>query len=51
MVVAARAKKTNGPKLAGLLNGLAVSVQTVASLRPAWDFVSIAARAMGIPLP
>jgi hypothetical protein len=51
LVEAAHAQKPNGLKLAGLLNGLAMSVQTVASLRPAWDFVSVAARAMGIPLP
>jgi hypothetical protein len=51
LVAASRAPRLNGPKIAGLLNGLAVTVQTVASLRPAWDIVRNAARAMGIPVP
>ncbi|MGC2461409.1 MAG: hypothetical protein WA446_10640 [Steroidobacteraceae bacterium] len=51
LIAAARAPKPNGSKLTGLLNGVAVSVQTVASLRGAWDFVLDAARLIGIPVP
>ncbi len=51
LIAAASAPKPNGPKLVGLLNGLAVTVQTVASLRGAWDLVRDAARLMGVPVP
>jgi len=50
LIAASRAPKPNGPKLAGLLNGVAITVQTVAALRGAWDLVCDAARAMGIPV-
>lgn len=42
------AEKPNVPKVAGLMGGLATTVQTVASLRGAWDFVRDAAVALGI---
>jgi len=51
LIAAARAPRPNGSKLVGLLNGLALTVQTVASLRGAWDLVRDAARLMGIPVP
>jgi hypothetical protein len=51
VILAARASKPNGLKLTGLLMGLAMLVQTVASVRPAWDAVRAAAHALGIPLP
>ena len=51
LIVASRAPKPNGPKIAGLFSGLATTVQTVASLRSAWNFVLDAARLMGIPVP
>lgn len=51
LITAASVPKPNGSKLAGLLSGLAVTVQTVASARGAWDLVRDAARLMGIPLP
>lgn len=50
LIVAVRAPKPNASKLAGLLMGLSMLVQTVASLRPAWDAVRYAANAVGIPL-
>ena len=50
MIAATRAPKPNGSKLAGLLKGLALSVETIASLRGAWDLVRDAARLIGIPL-
>lgn len=51
LIVAARATKPNGPKLAGLLGGVGTAIQTVASLRGAWELVRDAARAMGLPVP
>jgi hypothetical protein len=50
LIVAARAPKPNGPKLFGLISGLASTIRTVASLRPAWEFVRDNARMMGIPI-
>jgi hypothetical protein len=50
LIVAARAPKPNGPKLLGLMSGLASTIRTVASLRPAWEFVRDNARIMGIPI-
>jgi len=50
LIVAARAPKPNGPKLLGLISGLASTIRTVASLRPAWEFVRDNARMMGIPI-
>lgn len=50
VITAVKAEKPNGPKIAGLLGGLATTVQTVASLRGAWDFVRAAAIAAGIAL-
>ncbi len=51
IMAAAQAPKPNSSKLSGLLMGLSLLVQTVASLRPAWDAVRYAAKAVGIPLP
>jgi ornithine cyclodeaminase/alanine dehydrogenase-like protein (mu-crystallin family) len=51
IIVAARADKPNGLTLTGLLMGLGMGVQTIASVRPAWDAVLHAAKAIGIPLP
>jgi hypothetical protein len=51
VIVAARAGKPNGAKLAGLLMGLGTIVQTVASVRPAWEAVRQAANVIGISLP
>jgi hypothetical protein len=51
LVVTVSAPKPNGSKIVALLNGLAVTVQTVAAVRGAWDLVRDAARAMGIPVP
>lgn len=51
LLTAARADKPNLPKLIGLLLALGTIVQTVASVRPAWDAVRLAANAIGIQLP
>jgi hypothetical protein len=51
LVTAAQAQRPNGPKMHGLLGGLATGVQTVASVKPAWDAVKTAAAAIGLPLP
>jgi hypothetical protein len=51
IIVAARADKPNGLTLTSLLMGLGMTVQTVASVRPAWDAVRALAIAMGISLP
>jgi hypothetical protein len=51
IIVAARVDKPNGLTLTSLLMGLGMAVQTVASLRPAWDAVLLAAKSIGIPLP
>lgn len=51
IIVAARADKPNGLTLTSLLMGLGMTVQTVASLRPAWDAVRQAAGLVGIHLP
>ena len=51
LLAAAKAQKPNGPKMLGLLGGLATGVQTVASVKPAWDAVKAAAAAIGITLP
>lgn len=48
VMAAVTAEKPNGPKISGLLGGLASTVQTVASLRGAWEFVRDAATAIGI---
>lgn len=48
VITAVTAEKPNAPKISGLLGGLASTVQTVASLRGAWDFVRDAAIAIGI---
>lgn len=48
LITAVKAQKPNAPKIAGLLGGLATSVQTIASLRPAWETVRDAAIAAGI---
>jgi hypothetical protein len=48
---AATAAKPNGPKILGLLGGLSSTVQTVASIKPAWDALKAAAAALGINLP
>lgn len=48
LITAVKAGKPNGPKISGLLGGLATSVQTIASLRPAWELVRDAAIAAGI---
>lgn len=50
LIVATRAPKPNGSKLLGLMSGLASTIRTVASLRPAWEFVRDNARMMGIPI-
>jgi hypothetical protein len=51
LIAATQAPKPNASRLTGLLNGLAVAVQTVASLRGAWDLVRDGARLIGIPVP
>jgi hypothetical protein len=51
LLAAAKAQRPNGPKMLGLLGGLATGVQSVASVKPAWDAVKAAAAAVGIPLP
>ena len=48
LIVAVQAERPNVPKVAGLLSGLATSVQTVASLRGALELVRDAARAIGL---
>jgi hypothetical protein len=48
VITAVTAEKPNAPKIAGLLGGLATTVQTVASLRGAWEFVRDAAIAAGL---
>jgi hypothetical protein len=48
VIAAVKAEKTNGAKVAGLLGGLATTVQTVASLRGAWEMVRTAAIAVGL---
>jgi hypothetical protein len=50
LIVAARAPKPNGPKLIGLMSGLASTIRTVASLQGAWEFVRDHARMMGLPI-
>jgi hypothetical protein len=51
IIAAARVDKPNRLTLNSLFMGLAVTVQTVASLRPAWDAVRQAATAIGVHLP
>jgi hypothetical protein len=51
LIEAANAEKLNGRKLSMLLGGLAQGIQTVASLRGAWDVVSDAAAMAGVTLP
>jgi hypothetical protein len=51
IIAAARVDKPNRLTLNSLFMGLAVTVQTVASLRPAWDAVRQAAAAIGVHLP
>lgn len=51
IIAAARADKPNGLTLSSLFMGLSMAVQTVASVRPAWDAVKALASAMGISLP
>lgn len=48
VITAVKAEKPNGAKVAGLLGGLATTVQTVASLRGAWEMVRTAAIAVGL---
>lgn len=48
LVAAVKAEKPNSAKIAGLLSGLAQTVQTVASAQGAWDAVKSAAIAAGI---
>jgi hypothetical protein len=48
IISAVTAEKPNPPKISGLLGGLATTVQTVASLRGAWEFVRDAAIAVGL---
>lgn len=48
LVAAVRAEKPNPPLIAGLFSGLATTVQTIASLQPAWQTVRDAAIAVGI---
>jgi hypothetical protein len=50
LITAVKAEKPNRPKISGLLGGLATSVQTIASLRPAWESVRDAAIAAGVLL-
>jgi hypothetical protein len=50
LITAVKAERPNGPKISGLLGGLAATVQTVASLRPAWELVRDAAIAAGVTL-
>lgn len=51
IIVAARADKPNRLTLTSLLMGLGMTVQTVASLRPAWDAVRQVAPLIGVNLP
>lgn len=51
LVAAVRADKPNAPKIGALLGGLATTVQTVASLRGAWDLVRDAVIAAGLGGP
>lgn len=47
---AVKAETPNPPRIAGLLGGLAQTVRTVASLRPAWETVRDAAASVGLPI-
>jgi hypothetical protein len=51
LITAVRAPRPNGPKVAGLLKGLALTVQTIGGLDKAWAVVREAASLLGIPLP
>jgi hypothetical protein len=51
IVTAVEAAKPNPSKIGGLLSGLATTVQTVASLRGAWELVKDAAIAAGLIAP
>ena len=48
LIAYSHAQQPSAPRIIGLLNGLAISIQTVASLRGAWDFVRDVARLLGI---
>jgi hypothetical protein len=48
LVKAVRSPQPNGSKISGLLGGLATTVQTIASMQPAWKAVRDAAIAVGI---
>lgn len=50
-IAAVKSERPNAAKIAGLLGGLATTVQTTASLQPAWQAVRAIAAAIGIPLP
>jgi len=51
VIEAAKAEKPNGRKISMLLGGLAQGIQTIASLRGAWDLVSDAFAMAGVTLP
>jgi hypothetical protein len=51
VIEAAKAEKPNGRKISMLLGGLAQGIQTIASLRGAWDLVSNAFAMAGVTLP
>lgn len=48
LLIAVRADKPNPPRIGALFGGLAQTVRTVASLRPAWETVRDAAIAIGL---
>lgn len=50
-ITAVKAEKPNALKIGGLLSALATTVQTTASLQPAYQMLKAAASAVGIPLP
>jgi hypothetical protein len=51
VIEAAKAEKPNGRKISMLLGALAQGIQTIASLRGAWDLVSDAFAMAGVTLP
>lgn len=51
LIAALKAEKPSPPKVKGLLGGLAMSVQTVASVRGAWQAVKDASALIGLHLP
>jgi hypothetical protein len=48
VVVAAKSPKPNAAKIVGLLGGLAMTIQTIASLQGAWDKVRAIAAVIGL---